>query len=63
MIRAALYARYDISPKQKSHRHCLWSGSRMRGFRMPAGTRNPYMGMVNYKRHHVDIVMYLRGNP
>jgi transposase len=34
-----------------------------RDFRTPDGTRNPYMGMVNYKRHHVDIVIYLRGNP
>ena len=40
------------------------AGSCMRDFRTPDGTRNPYMGMVNYKRHHVDIVMYhLRGNP
>jgi hypothetical protein len=44
------------------HSHRLWlAGSFLGDFRTPAGARNSYMGMVNYKRHHVDIVTYLPG--
>ncbi|MER8950620.1 hypothetical protein, partial [Mesorhizobium sp. M0809] len=47
--------------KKNPHSNRLWSaGSFLGDFRTPAGARNSYMGMVNYKRRHVDILMYLR---